>query len=75
MKLNQIAIFGCHTDESGRVSAIRRNGFYVRYRSAFPTVPGGHVHALKSRFFPFEKLVECVGFPPVGCVKIVEEQR
>jgi hypothetical protein len=42
-KIGQIAMYGPHTDEIGRVTAIRNGGFYVRvkkdsgYRSVFFT--------------------------------------
>lgn len=52
----QIAIFGCHTNEIGIVSAIRRDGFYVRHTTGFPTVPGGRKAAYSSRFFSFDQI-------------------
>ena len=57
-KLGQVASWGAHTDDFGRVSAIRKTGFYAQYRCAYPTVPGGHKHATESRFFRFEDIVE-----------------
>ena len=55
-KLGQIAMFGPHTYEIGRVSRIRKNGFYVRVKNAYPTIPGGHKYAYHSRFFPFSAI-------------------
>jgi hypothetical protein len=55
-KRGQIAIFGPHTNEIGVVSAIRKDGFYVRHTTGFPTVPGGHKAAYSSRFFRFDEI-------------------
>lgn len=70
IKKNDIAIWGAGTDEGGRVTAFRRGGFYVRYRSIYPSVPGGRKPVFKRAFFRREQVVECLGFPPKGRVKI-----
>jgi hypothetical protein len=73
-KLKQIAIFGPHTNEIGVVSAIRKNGFYVRHTTGFPTVPGGRKPAYSSRFFRFEEIGER-GFEGKGVTLSGEETR
>lgn len=72
VKRGDYAIYGPLTYQIGTVSAIRKGGFYARFKSSDPRTPGGRNYYYISRFFPFdERLVECDGFPPNGCVKIV----
>ena len=57
-KKGQLAMWGPHTNEIGVVSATRKNGFYARYATGFPTVPGGRRMAYSSRFFRFDEIGE-----------------
>jgi len=54
--LNQIAVFGPLTHQIGRVSAIRRNGFYVRTKQTFPKIPGGREYGYRSVFFSLTQI-------------------
>lgn len=54
--INQIAVFGPLTYQIGRVSAIRKNGFYVRAKKSDPTVPGGRKYGYRSVFFTFDQI-------------------
>lgn len=57
-KRGQLAMWGPHTNEIGVVSAIRKNGFYARHTTGFPTTPGGRKAAYSSRFFRLEEIGE-----------------
>lgn len=65
LKRGQLAVWGPHTNEIGVVSAIRKNGFYARHTTGFPTTPGGRKAAYASRFFHLEEIGEC-GFDGKG---------
>lgn len=61
VKIGQFAICGPHTDQIGRVSAIRKDGFYARFTSIHPRVPGARTgrdgeHPKFSRFFRFSEI-------------------
>jgi hypothetical protein len=56
----QIVLWGEHTNESGLVTAIRDDGFYARFRSLYPSVPGGRKPVYMSRFFRFSDLGQTV---------------
>lgn len=49
----EVCVFGSHADEAGRVTAFRKNGFYVRVRDSHPTVPGGNQYGHRSVFIRF----------------------
>lgn len=55
-KIGQTAIFGPNTNMIGVVSAVRKNGFYVRHTTGYPTKPGGRVAAYRSTFFTFDQI-------------------
>ena len=65
MKTKQIAIWGPHADEVGTITCRRNGGFYARFRSRFPSVPGGRKAVYHSRFFRDEDVA-------AGKVKIVD---
>ena len=64
----QIVEWGDNANEIGRISSIRRDGFYARYRSSWPTTPGGWRHAMKSLFFSYADL-------DAGKVRLIDRRR
>jgi hypothetical protein len=76
-KIGQIAIFGPHTTEIGVVSAIRRDGFYVRHTTGFPgkrRPSGFRTAGYCSKFFRFTDITG-TGFDGVGVTIRAEQGR
>jgi hypothetical protein len=74
IKKGKIAMWGCHTDEIGTITRKAPGGFYARYKSRFPKEDrnGRMQPVYGSRFLKLADVVDCVGFPPAGKVKVCE---
>ena len=72
IKKGNCAIWGPHTDEIGIITKKTATGFYARYKSRFPREnKRGQMEAVwKSRHFDNSQIIDSVGFPPAGKVKV-----
>lgn len=52
----QIAIVGPATHQFGRVTKVTAEGFYARFRNAYPKVPGGREYGSRSQFFANDQI-------------------
>ncbi len=64
VKIGQFVSWGPHTDEIGIVSRIALGGFWARYCSAHPSVPGGSTRVSRTRFFYMADIGELVKVLP-----------
>ena len=72
VRKGEIAMWGSHTDECGRVSKVTKNGFYATYTSLFPREDrkGRLRRVRETRFWPSGSVYEGEGMPPAGSVKV-----